>query len=407
MKINYITGHAGTGKSHYLVEQITALKPEDTIVIVPTHKAGSVLETRLLAKSTSAANLYEIKTMHSVLGWIPGVNEAADDIAKVDVTVKLIKELPEYKNIVIDEFSMISEDMLMTLTGMIDEQCDYESDHITLTLYGDPYQLPPVKGTPIQTDPDTTTHLTKQYRSESPDIVELFTKFVRYMEGSNTMDLTVPESKHVKYVDSITGFKEGDRLLAFTNEAVGNYNQQIARSLGVTGYEGQTVQLGSMLEPTYMEQWLHPSLEDLLEWYDSGRLRMQNARINKKFLEHSLRAMISDPDIQFITEEYYVYPVIVGVGNAYKIRNTIKAVAVEAKGKDRSRAWARYYALERAYTMDYTYASTTHKSQGNEFNTVWIDKGDISRSIFRGNYNTYARLMYVALSRSIKNVKIL
>jgi len=342
-----------------------------------------------------------------VLGWVPGVNEAADDITKVDVTMKLIKELPDYKNIVIDEFSMISEDMLMTLTGMIDEQCDYDSEHITLTLYGDPYQLPPVKGTPIQTDPDTTTHLTKQYRSESPDIVEVFTKFVRYMEGTNQMDLTIPESEHVHYVKTIKFFKEGDRLLAFTNKAVGDYNQKIATQLGVKGYEGQTVQLGSMLEPITMDNWVEPSFEDMMEWYENGNLRMQNARLNLKFLEPSLKAMINDPDIVFMQSGPFIYPVLVGIGRANVVRNTIKAVAVEAKGKDRSRAWSRYYALERAYTMDYTYASTVHKSQGNEWDTVWVDKGDISNSIFRGNYNTYARLMYVALSRSIKNVKIL
>jgi len=70
---------------------------------------------------------------------------------------------------------MMSEDMLLTIVSKIEEANNYEVDSlpydIVLTLYLDPYQLLPVKGVQIQTDPKTTTNLTKQHRSESPDIV--------------------------------------------------------------------------------------------------------------------------------------------------------------------------------------------------------------------------------------------
>ena len=57
--------------------------------------------------------------------------------------------------------------------------------------------------------------------------------------------------------------------------------------------------------------------------------------------------------------------------------------------------------------MDYSFASTVHKAQGSEFNRVWIDKKDIQKSIFGGNYRNYARLMYVAISRAKRKVFVL
>jgi len=406
MIINYVTGHAGTGKSTKLIDFLLECSPETTVVITPTHKAGKILVDKLEHRSEH----YEIKTIHSLLGWVPGINERAEDIRHVDTTIKLDRELPEYTNIIVDEFSMMSEDMLFDLTSKIDESCDYDSDHITLTLYGDPYQLPPVKGLPIQTDPTTTTHLTEQYRAESPDLVELFTKFVRYMEGTNTNDLTVPESHNVMEVDSLLHFGANDRLLAYTNEAVGKYNIEIAKKFGIKYWLGEEVQLGSRLETIVVKAYMYPTIRTLLEWFDSGTLILQNNKINRKYLQQNLQALLNYPEIQFFMDtDGAVYPVIAGIGRAYKLRQEVKQKAVDSQigTPSRGKSWSKFYAMERAFTMDYTFASTVHKSQGSEFDTVWIDKKDIQKSIFNNNYNTYARLMYVALSRAKKQVRIL
>lgn len=406
MIINYITGHAGTGKSTRLIDQILTLAPENTIIITPTHKAGKVLSDKLEHR----AGTYEIKTVHSLLGWIPGINEEAKNINHVDTTIKLDRDLPEYTNIVVDEFSMMSEDMLYDLTSKIEEATDYESDHITLTLYGDPYQLPPVKGTPIQTDPDTTVVLQEQFRAESQDLVDLFTKFVRFLDGTNTTDISVPYSENVVEAKSIKKFKEGDRLLAYTNEAVGNYNQEIAKKFGIEGYLSQEVQLGSRLETAIVKEMFKPNITQLVQWFESGRLILQNSQIDKKYLVQNLQALINAKEIEFMKDlDDIVYPVVIGIGKAYVIRQEIKKKAVGSKPgtQERGKSWSKYYALERAFTMDYTFASTVHKSQGSEFKTVWIDKKNIQKSIFKGNYNTYARLMYVALSRAKQTVRIL
>ena len=393
MKLNYTTGYAGTGKSTKLTKLVSTLNPTTTVIIAPTHKALHRLVNELPPE-------YEVKTIHSLLGWIPAINEEAKRVEHIDTTIKLEKDLNEYDTIVIDEAGMMSEDMLLEITGKLEEANDYDTDNIVLHLFLDPYQLLPVKGTQIQTDPETTKNLTTQHRSESPDVVTLYTKFVNYLEGTNKDDLSTPYSKNVKEFD-ISKFKKGDRLLAYTNKAVGDWNQTIAKQLGVKGYEGQEVQLGNILDLVECKQFVYPTLSDLMKWYHSGKLKLQNTRINKRFLEASLNQLLVNKHIEFISDGNLVYPIIVGIGKANVVLKEAKSRAVEDK-----KHFKDVYALGRAYIMDYSYATTVHKAQGSEFKRVFIDKRDIQKSIFNNSYTNYARLMYVAISRSKKKIYI-
>jgi ATP-dependent exoDNAse (exonuclease V) alpha subunit len=151
-----------------------------------------------------------------------------------------------------------------------------------------------------------------------------------------------------------------------------------------------------------VDKFIKPSYQKLLDAYESNTLMLQNSQINKKFLEQSLKALMKNKHIQFIQAEGMIIPVIPGIGEAYIIRNKAKEAAISDRKK-----FQDVYALNRAFTMDYSFASTVHKSQGSEFNRVWIDKGDIQKSIFGGSYKNYARLMYVAISRAKQTVFIL
>ena len=393
MKINYTTGYAGTGKSTNLLNLVQELNHNTSIVIAPTHKA-------LYRLKGSLPEQIEVKTIHSLLGWIPAINEKATHINHIDTTIKLDKQLEEYTDIVIDEAGMMSEDMLMEITAKIEDMNDFETDHITLHLYLDPYQLLPVKGIQIQTDPETTTNLTTQHRSDSPDIVKLYTKFVEYLQGINKEDLSTPHSENVLPLD-ISNFKQGDRFLAYTNKAVGEWNQKLAKQLKIKGYEGQEVQLGNMLDLVYCKKFTKPTLQQLILAYKTGLLQLQNSQINKKFLEASLKALLTTKGIQFISDGKKIYPVIVGIDKANVILKKAKEKAIEDRSK-----FTKVYALGRAYVMDYSFATTVHKAQGSEFSNVFIDKIDIQKSIFGGSYMNYARLMYVALSRAKNKIYI-
>lgn len=402
IEISYTTGYAGTGKSHTLIELVGTLPIETTIVIAPTHKALA----RLRAHLPGGEDL-EIKTIHALLGWIPTINENAKKVEHIDSTYKLDKELDDYTHIIIDEAGMMSEDMFFEIISKIEtklfeaEEQGEDEKTIKIHCFLDPYQLLPVRGLQIQTDPETTTNLTTQYRAESPDIVELYTKFVHYLEGINSEDLTTPYSENVKKLD-IAQFKPGDRMLAYTNKAVGQWNTRIAKKLGITKYEGQEVQLGSMLDTKLCVKFVDPTTNDLIWWFHGGKLKLQNAQISAQFLESSLDALVKNKHIKFIEAmDNNIYPVIVGVGKANLVLKAAKQKAVEDR-----KMFKNVYALGRAYIMDYSFATTVHKSQGSEFDSVFIDKIDIQKSIRNNYYETYARLMYVAISRAKRTIWI-
>lgn len=395
MLIKYITGYAGTGKSHDLTELTKTLDPATSVILAPTHKALKRLEGKTNPLVLS-------QTIHAFLGWRPGINENAEELNHIDITIKKEKVIEGLETVVIDEAGMMSEDMLFSIVERLETLYDYETEHITMYLFLDPYQLPPVKGRQIIVDPHNQENRTHQYRSESPDVVALFTKFVHYIEHSNHNDLTTPASENVLHVKNLNDFQVGDRMLAYTNEAVGKHNQTIAKLLGIDSYLGQEVQIGNLTETHRIDELINPDEKYLTKLYEDGELFMQDMQINKNFLSNSICAMINNPHINFIRVGGYVMPIIFGTHNAAIARKKAREKAIENK-----KYFVDVYALGRAFTCDYTFASTVHKSQGSEFERVWIDKQDILKSSMNNNFRQYARMMYVALSRAKKKIFIL
>ena len=409
MHIEYITGYAGTGKSTALLKQLTTIAgkdKDDTIVLCPTHKAAH----RLLPKIPFGI---EIKTIHSLLGWIPAINENAEKIEHIDIVAKTDRKIEEYNTFIIDEGGMMSEEMFMELIAKIEDARSFDTEGIKIYVYLDPYQLLPVKGRQIQLDEDFTTKLTTQHRAESPDVVALFTKFVEFLEGTNTKDLKIEFSDNVKKVSTTEAVQlfdiTKDRLLAYTNEVVGWYNKEISIYNGIQSFAGQYVQLGSSPDLVYVEEVLDKSnivLSDVITWYLDSELLLQNSKISAKYMELEFSTLLKLDGVEFakvvINGTTKIVPVVLGIYNAYSLTKQIKAAAIKDK-----KNYKFIYALNKAYTMDYKFASTVHKAQGSEFDAVFVDVNDIKKSILPNYYDTYARLMYVALSRAKKRVYII
>lgn len=409
MHIEYITGYAGTGKSTALLKQLTTIAgkdKDDTIVLCPTHKAAH----RLLPKIPFGI---EIKTIHSLLGWIPTINENAEKIEHIDIVAKTDRKIEEYTTFIIDEGGMMSEEMFMELVAKIEDARNFDTDGIKIYVYLDPYQLLPVKGRQIQLDEEFTTKLTTQHRAESPDVVALFTKFVEFLEGTNTKDLKIDFSENVKKVSTTEAVQlfdiTKDRLLAYTNEVVGWYNKEISIYNGIQSFVGQQVQLGSNPDLVYVEDMIDKSsvvLSDVITWYLDNNMLLQNSNISAKYMELEFSTLLKLDGVEFakvaINGTTKIVPVVLGIYNAYSLTKQIKAAAIKDK-----KNYKFIYALNKAYTMDYKFASTVHKAQGSEFDAVFVDVNDIKKSILPNYYDTYARLMYVALSRAKKKVYII
>ena len=93
--------------------------------------------------------------------------------------------------------------------------------------------------------------------------------------------------------------------------------------------------------------------------------------------------------------------------------------AVNAKYKSRSLAWKKYYQIYNSFTtpkdlfydnrlirrksFDRGYSTTVHKSQGSNYNNVYVDMYDINTCTDKEQLR---QLQYVALSRTRGNVYI-
>ena len=200
----FVLGFAGSGKSTELVKRAT----KKTLVMVPTHKAAKVL------KDTGLENVY---TIHSVLKLVPTINDNFRKKLKTKLKKVGPTDLDDMTDIFIDEFSMISEEILNILMGALPDKCK-------VTMFGDPYQLPPVTGEAINPW-EPITELTTQYRSKNKVGTDLFMMFMNAIKNFRES----PQYKFTRTENWQELFNpDTDRILAFTNKRVIELNNMVA-----------------------------------------------------------------------------------------------------------------------------------------------------------------------------------
>jgi len=129
VKVSYICGVAGSGKT-FLVRQKIEANPS---------------YGRLSASTGIAAINLNTITVHSLLGFFN-----LDSLIDSYTTGKLLKKIRKvaeegYQNIIIDELSMFSSDMLDIIYKAISEVNHMEGSDLGLIVIADFLQLPPVK----------------------------------------------------------------------------------------------------------------------------------------------------------------------------------------------------------------------------------------------------------------------
>ncbi len=71
----------------------------------------------------------------------------------------------------------------------------------------------------------------------------------------------------------------------------------------------------------------------------------------------------------------------------------------------RTKKWKLFYTIKETFIdVKYTYASTIHKLQGSTYDTVYIDLREIENM---KDKDMMFRLLYVAITRASKHIKIL
>jgi len=419
-EIEFVEGFAGSGKSTELAKRATA----KTLVMTPTHKAAGVL----IAKGVKAY------TIHSVLQLVPTINENFRKGQKIQTLRKIgDTDLSAITDVFIDEFSMINQSILDMLLEILPEHCK-------VTVFGDPYQLPPVSGDAIESDLYTSniTRLTTQHRADNPEIVETFMRFKDYIETKDhTISLVIDLPKgDLKDFDPAT-----DRILAYTNNMVLRLNniageilglpEEISKgedilvndmeavltshsdysSLDLIAFPG-TMSKGKMMVGSVFAEASEKILGDIskfrtdMSMYSQCLFNIQGTNYmgwyDYDHYNHS-KALKDDVEkYQELVAETHNIP------DEMSMADWCRANKGEQYVRDRAKAWSRYIAHQNlVFNIRRPFATTVHKAQGQEFNRVYIAQTDIKRAIRNGYYEQYARLMYVALSRAIHEVIII
>jgi len=425
-EIEFVIGFAGSGKSTELSERADT----KTLVLTPTHKAAAVLIRK------GVENVY---TIHSTLKLVPTLNQNYVPGKHRMQKLKQIgsTDLSKIKNVFIDEFSMINQEILDLLLEVLPAECK-------VTIFGDPYQLPPVTGLVI--DPivytENITELTTQHRAEAPEVVETFMRFMNYIKNGKEMDLKLHSD--IKKGSIKTFNPETDRVLAYTNAKVLELNTQIAKHLGLPEEFSVNENLmvngidctfnGIDWSKTILAQQLFPNCISKGKLMGEQELQTQAAKTMADISKWGTDKIIRQYKQTIVTIDDTPY-VINYDPNHYATQQRLKAdvdkwqthvyekndIPADTKlaywcgqnknapgVKERGRAWSEYIAHSNlVFNLQRPFATTVHKSQGSEFSTIYIAQEDIKRAIYKGYYKTYAILMYVSLSRAINKVVII
>lgn len=422
-EIKFITGFAGSGKSTKLAELAT----KDTLVLTPTHKAARVL---------NAKGLDHVYTIHSVLKLVPTINKDYDPTKKQRMQ-KLTQigttDLSDIDTIFIDEFSMLSMDILDLLLNLL-------PDYAKVIVFGDPYQLSPVSGEPI--DPlfytEDIEELTIQHRAEAPEVVETFMRFMTYIKTQdNSMSLKLNPA--IKQGTIRTFNPDTDRILAFTNNKVSQLNYQVAEHLGLpeeysVGEKLTANQMDCVMSSELSSQTIYPGCMSKGRLMPPGDLNIARAKIESDMAKYrsdkyvskyptcSIELEGSIYNVRYDTHHYQTQQALknkvdIAQRVIYSTHNIPEDMRLSQWCKEnrdlecvkaRGTAWAEYLAHSSlVFALQRPFATTVHKSQGSEFSTVYIAQSDIKKSIQRGYYMNYARLMYVALSRAVNKVIVI
>lgn len=417
----FVTGPAGTGKTTSMADYVQHCIDTQLsyVVCAYTHKACGILRSKLPAGS-------RVQTLHSFLQKRPTINTEAVKLNQVKSSLQTSKPDEEPKVLFLDEFSMVGEKDLMDIRAAQDPE--YEgSPKLKLVAFGDLNQLPPVGD--IQTLKPGGKYwkkLTKIYRNDN-GLQKPLNQLISYIDKTAQPEPLRPVSGYFERgidIDKVK-FNEPDKIyLAYTNNRVQKLNAMLQ---GYTDPGKGDKVFSPNTQHTYtMIDYLTPEEVDYIDLHYTDQLHL-----GSKF--KTLEGLIKSDKCSFGQFEdldgkvnqfayvfgHYTYKVIREELEREAVKSN-KAIEEEFKGykaaawakanythklaRERAKAWREYLSFnDCVICLDFTHAMTVHKSQGSTYHTVIVDTGDISFAAER-NFDTYLKLLYVAISRASHKV---
>ena len=345
-----IAGYAGTGKTtlvQYIIEALN-YRIDDVAFACFTGKASLVLQQKGIPATT----------LHSLL-----FNSYMGRDGNFIHSKKSELDYP-YKLIVIDEISMVSNDILQAA----------KSFNIPIIALGDIGQLPPIgEDNGLLRSPDIT--LTEILRQEAENPIIQLSMDIR--QGKPLQKVKNDNIMIIDKSDLVEGmFTWADQVLCGYNTTRADINSKMRQMLG---YQDSIPELGEKIICT-RNYW-----DSLSEKFDSP---LVNGTIG--FVDQIHYATDKDQIIDFKPD--YIDDVF--------LRLTVETALY--RGEKPQEAWITRGGRKRRVAkssklFDWAYAITTHRFQGSQANNILVFEEVLNRS-------THKQWLYTAITRAAQKV---
>jgi len=379
-----VHGSAGCGKTTLIKHMADIVEKNNSMyaLLLKKNTASSEFEMVLTATTNPAAAVLAsitgrpTQTIHKLLG----LNMLQDrNTGEERLIVGKSAGIVTNKLIIIDEASMV-DDELFRFIIMQTRDCK-------LVLVGDQYQLAAVgqTKTTMETLQCPRISLNQVLRNDGAilEVSSLYKETVKTgifkpLPKSNVavkmVDKTTYQSLLDKaFTDPNYNLKEA-KILAWTNKRVLEYNTYIRK---LKGYPAD---------------------------FQPGEIVYTNKPINVG-INRSIDSLVTITAIgSSHTNSYGVVGRNVHIDDAHIsfLPDNPGAEKIVLQKLAKQKNWNSYFLIKESWLdLRLPYASTVHKSQGNEYKSVFVDLIDIGKCF---NPSDVARLLYVAISRALKEV---
>ncbi len=405
-----LSGSAGVGKTFVtskLVEEFLK-RGYKILLTTPTHKSLSVAKYMINSNNIHV----NAKTLQSYLNLKLHTNYLdGTKVFKRDMKKKNLDYEKDLDILIVDESSMISSNLL----NFISENLKQNKLKSVLFI-GDKYQLPPVdEGINGIVKLPKQYKLTQIVRQAKDSYIKIIANDIKNCIKDKNYKALIEifdKSKMPKleifydeksFLDDFTKnpswWKEKSVLISYTNKHVDDQNRLIRfrywKEQGITPTDAIVDGELLVFNDSYGNKFQNSEIVTVSK---SEKMFDEYIKINYwQCLDQMGRAFkVVDPDEKLKYSNYL---------------ENIRDIAVNIptyEREKRSTVWRHYFATKDKYAdVKYIFASTIHKVQGSTYDTAYINASTMASMIARGDTDIAYRLLYVAVTRASKDIKIL
>jgi len=398
-KLYLLTGFAGTGKTTLLQALIQRLRERgDTRKVVLT--AFSNKATKVLERMAAEWDLdVESMTCCKLLGLRPEIDQTSGkQVFKPDPESE--NDFDRYELVIVDEASMISEDLWLLLTFSAADLLK----RTQILFVGDVAQLPPVG------EQESRVFAQVQDRSD-------LTEVVRYGGAIALLAESIRNNLTCKRLPKFVTDANGDRTEGVFVMHHLEWERQMVRAFQSESYKSDPDYVRILAYTNKRVDYLNRKIRAAIHGADAPRFVVGERLVaNSPYLlgENVIMQTSSECEVLNVAlgqEGAWIVWLLQVVTDEGKMR-TLRVLHEQSQTQFRQllalyaeeKRWSEFWDLRNLFgDLNYAYCLTIHKSQGSTFQNVFVD---VPNALLNQKIRERNQLLYVATTRAAKRLFI-